>query len=155
MENKMLIVKPTFDGEIEAKIKSLGEIESNIESVRKFAVDLHEYYKDLIFDEDNMSIAKNEKSKINKFKEQISTYRKEIIKQWKEPINQFETLAKETEAILTDAYSTINIQCNKFDENKKRIKEEQLRIFFNEYVRDAQIDFIRFENVRTKYYSNC
>lgn len=147
MENKMLIVKPTFDGEIEAKIKSLGEIESNIKDVKDFAIQLNDYYKNLIFDENSMSIAKEEKAKVNKFKEQVSTYRKDIIKQWKEPIIQFETMAKDTEAILTDTYSTINTQCSKFDEEKKQKKEQELRLFFNEYCKSYEIDFIAFENI--------
>lgn len=145
----MLVVKPTFNGEIEVKIKSLGEIESNIQDVKDFAVKLEKYYENLIFDENSMKQAKEEKANINKFKEQVATYRKDIIKQWKEPITQFETMAKDTEAILTNTYSTINIQCNRFDEEKKQKKEQELRVFFEEYCKSYEIDFIRFENVRT------
>lgn len=146
MENN-LIVKPTFNGEIEVKIKSLGEIESNMQEVKTFAENLNEYYSKIIFDEDSLKKAKEEKANVNKFKNKISDYRKNIVKQWKEPINQFENMAKTTEQLLDKTYQTINEQCNKYDEEKKKKKENDLKDFFNEYVKSNNIDFIEFKDV--------
>jgi len=146
VENKLIITKPTFDGEIEAKIKTLGEIESNISSVKEFANQLNEYYKNIIFDEDSMKNAKEEKAKINKFKTEVSTYRKDIIKQWKEPIEQFETMAKETENILTNTYNTINEQCNSYDEKRKEEKRNNCIDYFKELCENYEIDFLDFKD---------
>lgn len=146
MENNLITVKPTFDGEIEAKIKTLGEIESNIASVKDFAEKLNEYYKNIIFDEDSMKNAKEEKAKINKFKAEVSTYRKDIIKQWKEPIEQFETMAKETESILADTYTTINEQCNSYDDKRKEEKRNNCIDYFKELCESYEIDFLDFKD---------
>ena len=70
--NELTLVKPEFNGEIQAKIKSLGEIESNIKEVQNYAVELNNYYKNIVFTEDTMKIAKDEKSKVNKFKKIVA-----------------------------------------------------------------------------------
>lgn len=48
----MGLIKPEFNGEIQAKIKQLGEIESNIANVKTFATQLNSYYQKIVFDED-------------------------------------------------------------------------------------------------------
>ena len=44
--------------------KSLGEIESNIKDVKEFALKLNEYYNKVVFDDDNMKLAKEENQSI-------------------------------------------------------------------------------------------
>ena len=56
---ELTLVKPEFNGEIQAKIKSLGEIESNIKEVQNYAIELNNYYKNIIFTEETMKIAKS------------------------------------------------------------------------------------------------
>lgn len=152
MENSLKAIKPTFNEEVEAKIKSLGEIESNIEKVKTFAEGLNKYYSTTVFSEEDLKQAKEEKAQVNKFKTKIADYRKDILKKWKEPINQFESLAKETERILIDTYDKIDEQTRRFDEKKKNEKELALREFFGEYKTSNELDFVRFEDIRTKYY---
>ncbi len=147
MENELYMAKPSFDGEIQARIKSLGEIESNIKDVKDFALSLNKYYEKIVFDEDNMKLAKEEKAKVNKFKDKISTYRKDIVAQWKEPITQFETMAKETEKILADTYNTINEQCANYDNAKKEAMRQTMIEYFNELQKVNHYDMITFEDV--------
>lgn len=149
-DNKLMVVKPEFNGEIQARIKSLGEIESNIKDVQKYAIELNNYYKNIIFTEDTMKIAKDEKSKVNKFKKIVEDYRKKTIEEWKKPITQFETLSKETERILGDTYATINSQVINYEETQKQEKEQEIRDYFEEYKKSLNIDFIKFEDTRIK-----
>ena len=125
--NELTLVKPEFNGEIQAKIKSLGEIESNIKEVQNYAVELNNYYKNIVFTEDTMKIAKDEKSKVNKFKKIVEDYRKKTVEEWKKPIAQFETLSKDTEKILADTYITINSQVSNYEDKQKQEKEKEIR----------------------------
>lgn len=145
MNNQELTVKPSFDGDITANIKSLGEITSNIAEVKEYALALNEYYKNVIFTEESIAIAKEEKKKVNKFKTEVSNYRKEIINQFNEPIRKFEQLGKETERILKDTYETINGQVVSFEDTQKKLKEQEVIDYFNEYKISHNLDFITYE----------
>ena len=147
---ELTLVKPEFNGEIQAKIKSLGEIESNIKEVQNYAIELNNYYKNIIFTEETMKIAKDEKAKVNKFKKIVEDYRKKTIEEWKKPIMQFETLSKDTEKILSDTYATINFQVANYEYKQKQEKEQEIKDYFEEYKKSLDIDFIKFEDTKIR-----
>lgn len=145
MIETQLIAKPSFDEDITAKIESLGEITSNISKVKEYAKSLNDYYKNIIFTDESITIAKDEKKKINKLKNEISQYRKDIINQFNEPIRKFELLGKETENILKDTYDTINNQVIVYENKQKDLKEQEIKEFFEEYKAFNKVDFITYE----------
>lgn len=148
MENsKLEIIKPEFNGEIQAKIKSVGEIESNMKEVKGYVEELNNYYKKITFTEETMKEAKEEKSKVNKFKAEVADYRKKIIAEYNKPIKVFEDTAKETESLLAETYNTINKQVTSYEEEQKRKKEEQVKEYFEEYKTANSIDFITYEQM--------
>lgn len=140
MEDNNVQLIPTFDEEIVVNIKSLGEIESNIKDIKEKALKLNNYYSNITFTDDSIKVAKDIKSKVNKFKGQVSDYRKNIIAEFKKPIEQFEITAKETEKILGDTYTTINLQCNRYDDEQKKKMEKEVREFFDEYKATLNIN---------------
>ena len=151
MEEKQLeLVKPEFNGEIQAKIKSVGEIESNMKEVKGYVEELNDYYKNINFTEETMKEAKDEKAKVNKFKTQVAEYRKNIVTEYNKPIKIFEDTAKETEKLLTDTYNTINQQVAIYEVKLKKEKEEEVRNYFEEYRESLNIDFISFEDTKIK-----
>ena len=151
MEEKQLeLVKPEFNGEIQAKIKSVGEIESNMKEVKGYVEELNDYYKNINFTEETMKEAKDEKAKVNKFKTQVAEYRKNIVAEYNKPIKIFEDTAKETEKLLTDTYNTINQQVAIYEVKLKKEKEEEVRNYFEEYRESLNIDFISFEDTKIK-----
>ena len=149
-ENKLELVKPEFNGEIQAKIKSVGEIESNMKEVKGYVEELNNYYKNINFTEETMKEAKDEKAKVNKFKTQVADYRKNIVAEYNKPIKTFEDTAKETEKLLTDTYNTINQQVANYEGKLKKEKEEEVRNYFEEYKKSLNIDFITFEDSKIK-----
>lgn len=153
MENKNELVtaneitKPEFKGEIKAEIKGLAKIEDNIKEVKKFAEDLNKYYATVVWTEDTLNDAKDEKANVNKFKDKVAEFRKNIIAEYNKPIALFETTAKDTEAILKETYETINIQVKKYeDETKEKIKQQCIE-YFNECIASEKIDFVTFDNM--------
>ena len=149
-ESKLELVKPEFNGEIQAKIKSVGEIESNMKEVKGYVEELNNYYKNINFTEETMKEAKDEKAKVNKFKAQVTDYRKNIVAEYNKPIKIFEDTAKETEKLLTDTYNTINQQVANYEGRLKKEKEEEVRNYFEEYKKSLNIDFITFEDSKIK-----
>lgn len=143
-----LIKKPQFNGEIQAQIKSVGEIESNMKEVKGYVENLNNYYKNITFTEETMKEAKDEKSKVNKFKSQVADYRKNIIAEYNKPIKAFEDTAKETEKLLTETYNTINQQVANYENKQKEIKEQEIKDYFEEYKEANNIDFIIYEQAR-------
>lgn len=144
-ENKEIeIIKPEFSGEIQAKIKSVGEIESNIKEVKGYVENLNNYYKNVAFTEETMKEAKEEKSKVNKFKKQVADYRRNIVAEYNKPIKTFEDIAKETENLLTDTYNTINEQVANYENKQKEAKEKEVKEYFEEYKTANNIDFIEY-----------
>lgn len=147
-ENKLEIAKPEFNGEIQAKIKSVGEIESNMKEVKGYVEELNNYYKNISFTEETLKQAKEEKAKVNKFKAEVADYRKKIISEYNKPIKVFEDTAKETEKILVETYNTINQQVAGYEEKQKQQKEQEIRDYFEEYKTANNIDFINYEQAQ-------
>ena len=143
MENKF--EKPSFDIEVKAEIKGISEIENNIEQVRDFAVNLKNYYENVIFTEEDIKLAKEEKSEINKFKKKVQDFKKQILEEYNKPIKQFDDTAKETIKMLTEAYETITLQVSKYEEKLKQEKEEEVKRFFEEYKESKHLGFGTYE----------
>ena len=143
-ENKLELVKPEFSGEIQVKIKSLGEIESNMKELKGYVESLNNYYKNITFTEETIKEAKEEKAKINKFKSEVANYRKNIVAEYNKPIKIFEDTSKETEKILTETYNTINSQVANYEDIEKQRKEQEIKDYFEEYKVANNIDFINY-----------
>lgn len=143
-ENKLELVKPEFSGEIQVKIKSLGEIESNMKEVKGYVENLNNYYKNITFTEETIKEAKEEKAKINKFKSEVANYRKNIVAEYNKPIKIFEDTSKETEKILTETYNTINSQVANYEDIEKQRKEQEIKEYFEEYKVANNIDFVNY-----------
>ena len=147
-ENKLELVKPEFDGEIQVRIKSVGEIESNMKEVKGYVEELNNYYKSVTFTEETLKQAKEEKAKVNKFKTEVADYRKKITAEYNKLIKVFEDTAKETEKLLSETYNTINQQVAGFEEEQKRKKEQEIREYFEEYKTANDIDFVSYEQAQ-------
>ena len=147
-ENKLELVKPEFDGEIQVRIKSVGEIESNMKEVKGYVEELNNYYKSVTFTEETLKQAKEEKAKVNKFKAEVADYRKKITAEYNKAIKVFEDTAKETEKLLSETYNTINQQVAGFEEEQKRQKEQEIKEYFEEYKTANDIDFVNYEQAQ-------
>lgn len=144
MEEIRELIKPEFKSEIKAEIKGISEIEDNIQEVQSYALELAKYYENIVFSEEELKEAKNERADVNKFKKKVSDFRKEITKRWNQPLQKFVDTAKTTETILSDTYDTINKQIGVYEEEKLSIKNNEVKEYFDELVTKEQIDFIDY-----------
>ena len=149
-ETHLVLEKPVFTEEIIANISKIPEVTSNISHVKEYATKLQDFYKSIVFTEETMKDAKDEKANINKFKTTVSDYRKNILSEFKKPIEEFETLAKDTEKILSETYTTINEQVSNYENGIKKEKKKKIINYFNEYKASLEIDFVEFEQANIK-----
>ena len=135
-----LIVKPEFGEDIQAKITSLGEITSNFLAVKEQAQEIKEYYSKIIYNEDNLDLAKKDRTQINKYQKCVSEYRINLKKEFSKPFEEFEKLAKETETILKETSASIGTQIDGYEEIKLSAKKQNLIQLYYEYAQSKNID---------------
>ncbi len=143
--NEIKEVKPTFAIEPIATITSVGTVTSNFKQLKNQAKSIKDYYSRIIFTEENMKEAKEEKATINKLVDKVKRYRIDTVKDFKKPIEEFEEDAKATEKLLNETSSFIQDQTNAYESSLKKEKQDQLSEYFNEYAESLKIDFINLE----------
>lgn len=143
--NEIKEVKPTFAIEPIATITSVGTVTSNFKQLKNQANSIKDYYSRIIFTEENMKEAKEEKATINKLVDKVKRYRIDTVKDFKKPIEEFEEDAKATEKLLNETSSFIQDQTNAYESSLKKEKQDQLSEYFNEYAESLKIDFINLE----------
>lgn len=138
MENQVVMEKPILKNEIKAEITGVAKVEDNIMEAKEFALSLKEYYSKLVFTEEQLSEAKNERASINKVVKKIADYRKNIVEEFKKPINLFEATAKETEKILKETADFVDIQVKNFEDKEKEEKKKLIEVSFNQLVEELK-----------------
>lgn len=135
------IVKPSFNEEIIVNIpKDMPEITHNLDKLEAFAKSLKVFYTKLIFSDDRINEATNERKKINSLIETVKRLRIDKVKEYKKPIENFEATAKNIESLLDEAKDSIQIFIDKAEEKRKDTKrKESIEPIINNLVSDAFI----------------
>lgn len=125
--NAVEITRPSFNEEVIVEIpKNIPEVKHNLGKLKDFAVKLKDFYSNLVFTEDNMSEAKEEKTKINKLIEEVKRQRIDNVKEYKKPIENFEKTAKEIESLLKEAKDSVQVYIDKAENQRKAEKLENV-----------------------------
>lgn len=130
--------KPILKNEIKAEIKGITQVEDNIIEAKEYALSLKKYYGALVFDENQLREAKDERANINKLAKSITEYRKNIVTEFKKPIEQFETTAKETERILKEISDFVDAQVKNFENKEKKKKREEIEKIYNVQIEELK-----------------
>jgi hypothetical protein len=142
-----LIERPNLDKEIQINIESLGKITSNLKEVQQQVLDLNNFYSNIQYTEEQVSKAKEDKAKINKYKKIVQDYIKDIKKKFNEPLAELELVGKDMVTALTETYQSIDTQVTVFENEKKELKANELKEYFEEYAASLGIDFITFDRM--------
>ena len=140
--NAVEVKRPTFNKEIKVEIpKDMPEIRHNLKPLKDFAVKLKKFYSYLVFSDDNISEAKEEKTKINKLIETVKRERIDSVNEYKKPIEDFENTAKEIETLLKEAKDSVQVFIDKAEDDRKtRKKEEVITPIINNCINNAFIN---------------
>lgn len=138
--------KPVLKNDIDVKIEGVQKITDNMSEVKEYALETKKYYENLVFTDEQIKEAKDERANINKTVKRVADYRKDIVDKFNKPLEEFVRNAKETEIILKEASSSIDVQVKKYEEEEKQKKKDECEELFNNLVGDLS-ELITFEKV--------
>lgn len=138
--------KPILKNKIEAKINGVATVEDNIIEAKEYALQLKEYYSTLVFNNEQISEAKEERASINKIVKKIADYRKDIVAEFKKPIETFETTAKETEKILKETADFVDVQVKNFEYKEKEIRKANAKKIYDINIEELK-ELVSFEKL--------
>ena len=145
--------KPILKNELEVKIEGVQKITDNMSEVKEYALETKKYYENLVFTDEQIKEAKDERANINKAVKRVADYRKDIVDKFNKPLEEFVRNAKETESILKEASNSIDVQVKKHEEEEKQKKKNECEELFNNLVGDLS-ELITFEKVSDNRWLN-
>ena len=132
----------------------LQHIEWNSEEIRKQVQMMMSAYTDVVYTEDTMKAAKDDRATLNKFKKVIEDRRKEVKKKCMEPYEQFEKEVKEITALIDKPIGMIDSQIKEYEEKQKAEKKSQIQAAYDESIGEFAND-LPFERVFDTRYLNA
>ncbi|CDF09414.1 putative uncharacterized protein [Eubacterium sp. CAG:76] len=132
----------------------LQHIEWNSEEIRKQVQMMMSAYTDVVYTEDTMKAAKDDRATLNKFKKVIEDRRKEVKKKCMEPYEQFEKEVKEITALIDKPIGMIDSQIKEYEERQKAEKKSQIQAAYDESIGEFVND-LPFERVFDTRYLNA
>ena len=132
---------------MELKINAMettNAIKFNFEELKNEITTKSELYKNMVYTDDTIKTAKEDKASLNKFIKALEDKRKEVKKQWLEPYNNFEKQVKELVRIINEPVTLIGEQITAFEEREKAAKREEVERLFNEAGFEP---FVRLEQI--------
>ena len=121
---ELKIYNPTEDGFIKS-------IEWNHEEIKKEIAEKVEYYKNLVYTDNQIKEAKADRAALNKFVKVLEDKRKEVKKQCLAPYEDFEANMKEIIAVVNEPIALIDSQIKDHEKQKKQEKLDAITNFFN------------------------
>lgn len=109
---------------------ALQAIEWNHEEIKAEVTQKVEMYKTLVYTDDQVTSAKADKAKLNKFVTALEDKRKEIKRKYLEPYETFEKQVKDIVAIVNEPIALIDSQIKAFDEEKKAKKAADIKEYW-------------------------
>lgn len=113
-------------------------IEFNFEELKKELVQSLEKYQNLVYTDDTIKNAKEDRAGLNKFKEAIENRRKEIKKLCLKPYNDFEVKVKELVSLIDKPILAIDTQIKSFENKQKEAKQKEIKDLYNSLIGDLK-----------------
>lgn len=127
-------------------IKALEPVKFNYEELKKELTEKVENYKNLVYTEENINMAKKDRANLNKLKKAISDEKIRVKNTLLAPYADFESKCKELIKIVDTSVENVDRQVKAFEDEEKRAKREEIQKYFNEHVGHFK-DVIIYENV--------
>lgn len=113
-------------------IETTSAINFNFEELKNEITTKSELYKNMVYTDDTIKTAKEDRASLNKFIKALEDKRKEVKKQCLEPYNNFEKQVKELVRIINESVTLIGEQITEFEEREKATKREEVERLFDE-----------------------
>lgn len=120
------------------EIKTISQVPAvinfNFDDVKKALQEYSKKYKDLIVTEENEKEMVDVKNELGRLEKEIDKYRLDNKKIMEKPIKEFEAKCKDLIEILKNVSNPIREQLNLFEENRKKQKEEEVKILVKNVI---------------------
>ena len=126
-------------------------IEWNNEEIKAELKEKLELYKNLIYTDEQISEAKADRAKLNKFVTALEDKRKEIKKVCLAPYEKFEKQVKELVFMINEPIALIDTRVKAFEEEKKNKKLEEIKAYYT----GLDTDFPSFEQIYNPKWLNA
>ena len=148
MDEKMEIrlVNPTEDGFLQRIDWNKAELEENVRSIVAA-------YQGLVYTEDTVSDAKNDRAARRKLLNEIEDRRKLVKKKCMEPYEVFESDLKDVTALIKEQISIIDGQVKEYENSVKEEKKARLQDVYAEAIGELA-EVLPFERVFEAQYLN-
>lgn len=128
---ELRLISPTEDGFIE-------RIQWNGEEIKDAVATIVSEYTCIVYSEDTVKTAKEDRATLNKLKKAIEDRRKEVKKKCLEPYELFEREVKEVIALIDEPIAMIDSQIKGFEDEQKKAKREKLVEVYEENIGDLK-----------------
>lgn len=148
MDEKMEIrlVNPTEDGFLQRIDWNKAELEANVRSIVAA-------YQGLVYTEDTVSDAKNDRVTLRKLLNEIEDRRKLVKKKCMEPYEVFESDLKDVTVLIKEQISIIDGQVKEYENSVKEKKKARLQDVYAEAIGELA-EVLPFERVFEAQYLN-
>ena len=126
------------------EIKTISQVPAvinfNFDDVKRALQEYSEKYKDLVVTEENEKEMVNVKNELGRLEKEIDKYRLDNKKVMEKPIKEFEAKCKDLIEILKNVSEPIREQLNLFEENRKKQKEEEVKILIENVISKYRLE---------------
>ena len=112
--------------QLAVKEQTLGTLKTNAEQIRDLVKKAASQYKAENYNEDNVDVAKADKTKLNKAKKALNDERIKLEKAFNAPFEEFKAIVNEAIGYINDAVGQIDVVIKDVDEKAKKQKREEV-----------------------------
>ena len=103
----------------------------NFEEIKSYLAEQLASYRNLVYTEDNLKLAKADKAKLNKLKKALDERRKEIKKIYMEPYLILEGQIKELTAMIDEPLAEIKAFTDRMEEERKAQRRTEIKRYYD------------------------
>lgn len=120
-----LLVLEEKNLQLSVEEQTLGTLKTNAEQIRDLVKSAASQYKAENYNEENVDVAKADKTKLNKAKKALNDERIKLEKAFNAPFEEFKAIVNEAIGYINDAVGQIDIVIKDVDEKAKKQKREE------------------------------
>ena len=124
-ENQLLVLEEK-GLQLAVKEQTLGTLKTNAEQIRDLVKKAASQYKAENYNEDNVDVAKADKTKLNKAKKALNDERIKLEKAFNAPFEEFKAIINETIGYINEAVGQIDVVIKDVDQKAKDAKREEV-----------------------------
>lgn len=124
-----------------------GEIIFNFDSLKAEISAKAQEYAGMVYTEDSIKQAKEDRALLNKFVNTVEGKRKEIKRQFLAPYDEFEKKIKELTGLMNEPISLIDAQIKAFEERQKQEKREKIQTYFDSLPKIEGFDELTLDKI--------